>query len=245
MKAVILAAGKGTRLKPYSDILPKPLMPIELDETGAFRTILERLVLQIKRAGVTDIVIVVNYKADMIMEAMGDGSRLGLRIAYVHQSVLDGNGGAFYRAQELVRGHDTIITDSDNLVSDDDVFVSMRTRHELSQAAVTVGVCNVRDVRKFAIVKTDAEGRAIDIFEKPESASGWGTLAKSGLMILSSEIGGLDRSISVAPNGEYTTTQIVKYCIEQKKRVELFEITSGFKDIGTWNEYVPVFKARM
>ena len=83
MKAVILAAGKGTRLQPYSAILPKPLMPIELDENGGFRSILERLVLQIMRSGVSEIVIAVNYKAAMIMEALGDGASMGVRISWV------------------------------------------------------------------------------------------------------------------------------------------------------------------
>ncbi len=245
MKAVILAAGKGTRLKPYSEILPKPLMPIELDANGGFRTIIERLVAQIVAAGVTEIVVAVNYKAAMIMEALGDGESLGAKISYVHQSKLDGNAGAFYRAAHLVKGDDVIVTDSDNLISDDAVFRKMRERHEREKAAVTVGVCRVTDVRKFAIVKTDAAGKPVDIFEKPESADGWGNLAKSGLMILSAETAALDPSVSVAPNGEFTTTQIIKHCIDAGRKVSLHDIEGGFKDIGTWAEYVPVFKSKL
>ncbi|MCX7024396.1 MAG: nucleotidyltransferase family protein [Spirochaetes bacterium] len=245
MNAVILAAGKGTRLKPYSDILPKPLMPIELDASGGFRTIIERLVSQIVAAGVTGIVVAVNYKAAMIMEALGDGEALGARIAYVHQSVLDGNAGAFHRARHFVRGDDVIVTDSDNLISDDAVFRKMRELHERERPAVTVGVCRVDDVRKFAIVKMDASGKAVDIFEKPQSAEGWGNLAKSGLMILSAETAALDPSAYVAPNGEYTTTQIIKHCIDAGKKVSLFDIEGGFKDIGTWGEYLPVLRAAL
>ncbi|NCA76748.1 MAG: nucleotidyltransferase family protein [Alphaproteobacteria bacterium] len=76
MKAVILAGGKGTRLKPYTSVIPKPLVPV------GERAILEILVTRLKKAGVDEIYICLNHFAEIIMAFFGDGSRFGLRINY-------------------------------------------------------------------------------------------------------------------------------------------------------------------
>jgi len=242
MKAVILAAGRGSRLAPYSEILPKPLMPVTVDGTGAFVPIIDLLIAQISRAGVDGIVVAVNYLAEMIVRHLGDGSRFGLPISYVYQEQLDGNAGAFYRAQSLVRGQDVIVTDSDNYLDDAEVFTAMAERHRSSGAACTVAVSRVENIRKFAIIKTGARGEAVDIFEKPEDRGVWGNLAKSGMMILSAELASEDKSIALTPQGEYTTTAIIKHCLATGKPVELFELSGGFNDIGTWPEYLSVLK---
>jgi mannose-1-phosphate guanylyltransferase/mannose-1-phosphate guanylyltransferase/phosphomannomutase len=237
VKAVILAAGKGSRLLPYSQIIPKPLMPIGKDASGAFVPIIDQLIRQIRRAGVTEIVVVVNYLAESILRHLQDGNQLGVKIAYVYQGELDGNGGAFYRAQHLVAGDDVIITDADNFLSDDAVFEQMVMRHRATKAELTVGVCHVDNPSKFAIIKTDSTGKPTGIFEKPTDHKEWGTLAKSGMMVLSAALAALPRDISLAPSGEYTTTGIVQHCLTTGKRIELFDIAAGFRDIGTWNEY--------
>lgn len=237
MKAVILAAGRGTRLLPYSSILPKPLMPIERDASGAFRPIIDKLIQQIKRAGVDEIAVVVQYKAAMIMEYLQDGASHGVRISYAYQGELDGNAGAFYRARHLVAGDDVIVTDSDNYFSNDSIFADLAAMHARTAPAVTVGVSRVSVPSKFAIIRTDPSGKAQDIFEKPKDDPSWGNLAKSGMMILSREVAAMDREIALSPNGEYTTTQIIKYCLGAGEPVSLFDIADGFHDIGTWDEY--------
>lgn len=245
MKAVILAAGRGTRLAPYSDILPKPLMPVALDANGAFVPIIDRLVAQIRAAGVDGIVVAVNYLSDLIVRHLGDGSRFGVPISYVFQEALDGNAGAFYRAQAQVSGHDVIVTDADNYLGDDAVFADLAGALRSSGAACAVAVSRVKDVRKFAIIKTDAAGRPVDIFEKPQDEAEWGNLAKSGMMALSAELAAMDKAISIAPNGEYTTTGIIKHCLSAGKKVVLHEISTGFNDIGTWPEYLSVLRRNL
>jgi dTDP-glucose pyrophosphorylase len=242
MKAVILAAGRGTRLLPYSNILPKPLMPIELNEDGSFKPIVDKLISQIRLAGVSDIVLVVNYKAELILQHLQDGSALGVRVSYVYQGLLDGNAGAFYRAQHLIGGEEAIVTDCDNYLSYDKVFVEMADLHRKTRAAVTVGVCEVENPSKYAILKTDKDGKPVDIFEKPKDDPSWGNLAKSGMMIFSNELASMDKSISLTNKGEYTTTQIIKHCLMKGLPVELYRIKAGFHDIGTWDEYLPIVR---
>ena len=245
MKAVILAAGRGSRLQPYSDFLPKALMPIGISPAGSFETIIEKLIRQIRRAGIEEIVVVMNYRAEAIMHCLGDGAAYSTRISYVFQDKLDGNAGAFYRAQHLVAGSPVLVTDCDNDITDDDLFAAMRAAHANSGAACTVAVCEVEDVTKFAIIKTNADGKPVDIYEKPADAKTWGTLAKSGMMIFSAELVGLDRSISKSPAGDFTTTAIIKYCLEHDLLVLLHRIETGFHDIGTWSEYLPILRDRL
>lgn len=77
MRAVILAGGKGTRLKPYTTLIPKPLVPL-----GGKYSILEIIILQLRRAGFTDITLAVNHLSNLIMAYFGDGARLGVRLDY-------------------------------------------------------------------------------------------------------------------------------------------------------------------
>ena len=240
MKAVILAAGIGSRLLPYSRIVPKPLMPVEVNKDGSFRTIIERIIGQIVLAGISEILIVINYSGEMIKEYIGSGH--GCRIRYVVQEKLDGNAGAFYCAQPYLADDDVLVTDCDNFFTDSAVFLKMKKEHQVGQE-ITVGVSKVRDIAKYAIIKLDKKGKPIDIYEKPTDEKTWGSLAKSGAMIFSGKISQLDKSISKAANGEYTTTQIVKYCIDNNFKAGLARIS--FTDIGTWDEYVKLLKKNL
>jgi NDP-sugar pyrophosphorylase family protein len=254
MKAVILAAGKGSRLLPYSKIMPKALMPIELNSDNSFRSVIERLIFQIVSAKITDIFIVVNYKADLIKCLLNDGSDYNCRIKYVFQDVLDGNAGAFYRCQNLIGDEDVLIADCDNYFPENDFIKEMVKKHKLNKTDITFNVARVKDISKFAIIKEDGELNPIDIIEKPRD-SDFGNLAKGGIIILSNRLSKLDKSISKIDKSIsktdslelYTTTQIVKYCIQNKSKykMQLCLTPQGFNDIGTWEEYIPLFKKNL
>lgn len=236
MIAVILAAGKGTRLMPYTRLVPKPLVPISLDDKKRFITIIEKIILQLVLAGIKKIIIVVNYKGDMIKNYVGDGSNYGAAIEYRVQKVLDGNAGAFYQAQDLIE-EDVLVTDCDNFFFDNQVFQKIADEFYSKKSDLTVGVSYVKNYKKYAIIKTKHK-KPVDIIEKPEDQE-FGNLAKSGLLILKKEIALLNKKISKI-NNEYTTTQIIKYCLENGYDVNLFNLK--FSDIGTWEEYIALFK---
>lgn len=87
MKAVVLAGGKGTRLAPYTQILPKPLMPI------GDMPILAMLLRQMQRAGIDEVILTVGHLADLLESYFGDGSKFGLRLTYSHEKVPLGTAG--------------------------------------------------------------------------------------------------------------------------------------------------------
>lgn len=247
MKAVILAAGVGSRLAPYTDILPKPLMPITKD-SGRLISIVELLIKQIREAGISDIIMIVNYRAEMIQHYLGDGARLGVSLTYRTQEVLDGNAGAYYRAQDLIGPDEHVfLTDCDNFLSDDTCIAGLVQSHLGSDAAITVGSFPVENIEKYAIIRTDEHGAPVGIFEKPakETQGIWGNLAKSGMLMLSPEVAHLDRSISRVPQGEYTTTGIIAHGISVGMKVSLFPIACSFVDIGTWGDYLRVLASQL
>ena len=97
MQAVILAGGRGERLKPLTDAVPKPLVPV------AGRPFLDFLVLYLKKRGIADIILLTGYLADMIERHVGDGSRFGVRIRCSREETPLGTGGALKKAVPLLR----------------------------------------------------------------------------------------------------------------------------------------------
>jgi mannose-1-phosphate guanylyltransferase len=246
VKAVILAAGIGSRLAPYTDIIPKALMPISLDESGKFRSILEQLIYQISLSGITEVILVVNYKAEVIKSYLGDGERFRIKLIYVEQEVLDGNGGAYYRAQKYIEpGEAVFITDCDNFLSDDTCIKQFIKFHLDQKYDISVGTFPVKDITKYAIIRVDVNGNPVDIFEKPSDREIWGNTAKSGMLILGPELAQSSREISRTPDNEFTTTMIISHAIQEDKQTGLFPIECEFTDIGTWKDYIRIFKGQL
>ena len=110
MKAVILAAGKGTRMGSLTDELPKPMLPVE------GKTILEHIISGIAAQGVREFCLITGWKAEFIEQHFGDGSPLGLSISYARQEVQDGTGKAPELAKRFVGDDPFLLTYGDILV---------------------------------------------------------------------------------------------------------------------------------
>ena len=109
-KAMILAAGLGTRLRPLTDTTPKPLLPV-----GGTPLILWNLLL-LRASGIRDVMINLHYLGDMIEETLGDGSRWGMQIAYSYETVLLGTGGGLKAAEEFFEGDSFLVMNGDTLI---------------------------------------------------------------------------------------------------------------------------------
>ena len=144
MKAVILAAGKGTRMGALTEELPKPMLPVE------GKPILEHIISGITAQGVREVCLIVGWKAEVIREYFGDGSMLGIEINYAVQEVQDGTGKAPELAKRFVGDDSFLLTYGDILVRAD-TYAQMVARFGEGDFSGLITVTPGEDVRKGAI----------------------------------------------------------------------------------------------
>ena len=234
MKAVVLAAGLGTRLAPYTNGIPKPLVPLSL-EGGQIKVVAERLIEQLKRAGVTQVIFIVNHKKEAIMDYFGNGKRFGLTIFYCFQEELNGDAGGVYLSKDLLDGT-FIVIDADNYYEDADVFKSIVEFHKKSKATATVATTKVQDTRKFAIMKIEKDD-VKDLVEKPLENPKWNNDAKLGIFVFEPEVFKLSQNAALNESGTYSTTRLLKSLADKGKIVKALPVKGYFTDIGTWDSY--------
>ena len=158
MQALILAGGKGTRLYPYTTVLPKPLMPV-----GDY-PILEILLRQLKGAGITEVILAVGYLSHLIEAFFQDGSRLGLKITYSLEEKPLGTAGPISLVLDRLE-EDFLILNGDLLTTMQ--FSNLIQHHKECQAAATIGMYQ-REVKiDFGVIDMDDQGRLAKYTEKP------------------------------------------------------------------------------
>ncbi|MEW5828111.1 MAG: sugar phosphate nucleotidyltransferase [Chloroflexota bacterium] len=157
MKAVVLAGGKGTRLAPYTQILPKPLMPI------GDMPILEILVRQMKRAGIQDIVVTVGHLAELLRSYFKDGSQFGVNISYSLEDQPLGTAGPLSLLDGL--GETFLVTNGDVLTTLP--LAELIAYHRRSGAAATIAM-HARKVRiDYGVIQFDGGHEVTGYIEKP------------------------------------------------------------------------------
>jgi len=156
-RAIVLAGGKGTRLAPYTTVLPKPLMPI------GDMPILEVLIRQLRKAGVLRITLAVGHLSSIMMAYFGNGSSFGVDITYSHEEKPLGTAGPL---SLLAPPEEPFMVMNGDLLTDLD-FVRMAETHERSGSIATIGLYR-RDVKiDLGVIVADDAGKVTDYIEKP------------------------------------------------------------------------------
>jgi len=157
MKAVILAGGKGTRLAPYTTILPKPLMPI------GDMPILEILLRQLKRSGIDEVIITVGHLAELIRAFFQDGTRLGLHISYSFEDHPLGTAGPL----SLLNGLDDtfLVMNGDVLTTLD--FCILIDYHRSHHAIATIAANDRKTRIDFGVIQINQDYEVVGYIEKP------------------------------------------------------------------------------
>lgn len=158
VRAVVLAGGRGTRLEPYTTVLPKPLMPI------GDVSVLEVLIRRFKVHGICQITLAVGYLAELIRAYCRDGSQWGVSIEYSLEEEPLGTAGPLAL---LPRWNETILVVNGDLVTDLD-FTKFSEHHAASNAVATIGVCERRVQLPFGIIEFSSTGNVTGYKEKPE-----------------------------------------------------------------------------
>ena len=162
MKAVILPGGKGERLKPLTDNMPKPMVSI------ITKPIIEFIILRLRECGFYDIAITLGYRGDDIKNHLGDGKDLGVKISYYVEESPLGTAGGVKNARDFLT-EDFLVVSGDAFTELD--FKEFFLYHKQKGAIATLAVKEVDDIKGFGVVKTDTDGRIIEFLEKPESSA--------------------------------------------------------------------------
>ncbi|MBX3278889.1 MAG: NDP-sugar synthase [Acidobacteria bacterium] len=179
MQALILAGGKGTKLRPLTIHTPKPVVPV------VNRPFLLYQVDLLKRAGIKDIILSLSYQPGKIEEILADGQDFGVRIRYAHEPLPLGTAGAYRNASEFI-DRTAVVLNGDILTSLD--LNSAISFHQEKNSAATIVATPVENPAGFGLVETDADGRVIKFREKPRPEEITVNTVNAGLYILEPEI---------------------------------------------------------
>ncbi|MGH7504576.1 MAG: sugar phosphate nucleotidyltransferase, partial [Longimicrobiales bacterium] len=180
MKAVIMAGGFGTRLKPLTIHRPKPMVPV------ANRPMMEHIVELLKRHGVTEMVSILYFQPDHITSHFGDGSAFGVRMEYVTAEADYGTAGAVRNAWDLIAGERVVVISGD-VLTDFDLGVAVRD-HERWGAEATIALTSVENPLAYGIVIVErSTGRIERFLEKPTWGEVFSDTINTGIYILEPE----------------------------------------------------------
>jgi len=217
-RAVILAGGRGTRLRPYTVVLPKPLMPI-----GDF-PILEVIVRQLARAGFDHVTMAVNHQAELIRAFFQDGAKWGLRIDYSLEDRPLGTMGplrliADLPAHFLVMNGD-VLTDLD--------FAALFEAHVASGAIFTVSSSAREEIIDYGVLESDRNGELVGFREKPRSRYE----VSMGVYVLDARV------LTYIPKDRlYGFDHLMLDLIAAKERVAVRRYDGYWLDIGRPDDY--------
>ena len=217
--ALVLAGGRGTRLQPVTNSIPKPMVDV------AGRPILERIVTHLVGFGINRIILATGYMGEVIEAHFGDGTQFGCSIDYLRENPERplGTGGplAFLSDVEPGIAAPVLVLNGD-LVTQFDVG-SLLQHHDLSGAVATIGVVAYAHEVPFGVLTTSASGAVMAITEKPLR-----------LEIVSAGIYALQPSVLASiPRGEYQPiTRILSQCIERGQRVLTWDCEQDWIDVG-------------
>ena len=159
MQALILAGGKGTRLRPLTVYTPKPIVPLVNRPFLLFQ-------LEILRAaGITDITLSLSYQPDKIEHLLGDGSDHGVNLRYITEPSPMGTGGAYKFAADAIR--DTTVVFNGDILTDTDIG-KMIESHSAKNAEATIALTPVENPAGYGLVQTGKDGKVLRFVEKPK-----------------------------------------------------------------------------
>jgi len=218
MRAVVLAGGKGRRLAPYTHIIPKPLMPI------GDMPILEILLRQMKRAGITDVVLTVGHLAELLQLFFQDGSRLGLNISYSFEDCPLGTAGPL----AMVGGLDEtfLVTNGDVLTTLD--LSALIAFHHAEGAAATIASHKRKVNIDLGVIQCNGDHRVTGYLEKPS----YDYLVSMGIYVFD------PRVLSYIPQNAYLDfPDLVHRLIAAGEKVSGYVFDGYWEDLGRPDDY--------
>lgn len=219
-KAVILAAGRGTRMKELTDDIPKPMVKVK----GT--PILESIVRGLVSNGITDVLIIVGYRKEVITEYFESGDSVGCRVSYIEQVIQDGTGRVVELAKDFA-GEDPF------LLSYGDILVPPSAYAPLVAFDNVDGKLTVKideDVRKGGAVFIE-DGMVTNLIEKPKEDEPTSPYYNAGIYVFSPVIFEYTARLELSPRGEYELTDAIAAQVRDGLKIEAVELKGDWADV--------------
>ncbi|PHS38961.1 MAG: mannose-1-phosphate guanyltransferase [Sulfurovum sp.] len=225
MKAVVMAGGFGTRIQPLTNSRPKPMLPV------VNRPMMENTMITLRDLGITDFIVLLYFKPEVIQDYFGDGSKFGMNITYVVPDDDYGTAGAVKLAQEHIADDNFIIISGD-LVTDFD-FQKIFDYHKEKGSKLTITLTSVENPLEFGVVIANEEGKIEKFLEKPSWGEVFSDTINTGIYIIEPEI------LDYIPKGDNFDFAKDLFPLLMKEGVELIAgNASGYwRDVGNPDSY--------
>lgn len=221
-KAVLLAAGRGTRMRELTADLPKPMIEVR------GKPVLQHIVEGLRDAGVGKFLIVVGYRADAVQNFFGDGSRYKIDIQYSTQTTQDGTG----RVVDLARN---FVNDSAFILAYGDILVAPENYKRIVDLAddieALISVTRGEDVSKGGAVFLNERMELVDLREKSKPGEATSPWYNAGLYAFRQSIFEFTAKLKPSPRGEYELTDAIRELAQSGKKVKALELTGEWADV--------------
>ncbi len=221
-KAVLLAAGRGTRMRELTLDLPKPMIPVR------GRPILSHITSGLLAAGVTDFLIIVGYRADVVRDFFGDGSAHGFRVQYATQVTQDGTGRVVELARDFA-GDEAFVLSYGDILVDPVNYRSLVTMTADEEALLTVKRAD--DVSQGGAVFVNDRFDLIDLREKPKPGELTSRWYNAGIYAFRPGIFAFTSRLERSPRGEFELTDAIRELAQSGGRVHCLELTGEWADV--------------
>lgn len=221
-KAVLLAAGRGTRMRDLTASLPKPMLEVR------GKPVLQHIVEALRDNGLTELLVIVGWRAEVVKEHFGNGSQLGLSVRYETQTVQDGTGRVVALARDFV-GNDPF------LLSYGDILVAPQNYRDICAAIdgaeAVISVKRSDDVSQGGAVFVNDKFELTDLREKPKSGEPTSPWYNAGIYAFRRSIFDYIAKLEPSPRGEYELTDAIRNLAISGNRVRAIEIAGDWADV--------------
>ncbi len=228
MKAVIMAGGFGTRLRPLTCNIPKPMVPV------MNKPMMHHIVDLLREHGITEIVSTLFYQPEIIKKYFGDGSKFGVRMSYFEADEDFGTAGSVKNAGEVLSGflNERFIVISGDVLTDIDLTAAVQF-HVSKGSKASIVLSHAVNPLQFGVVITDDENRITRFLEKPSWGEVFSDTINTGIYIIEPEVLAM-----MEPKVEYDWSQkIFPRMLREKQPLYGYISDSYWRDIGNLNEY--------
>ncbi|MGI9086768.1 MAG: sugar phosphate nucleotidyltransferase [Chthoniobacterales bacterium] len=221
-KGVLLAAGRGTRMRDLTSDLPKPMLRVQ------GKPILQHIIEGMRAAGVHDFLIVVGWRAEVVREFFGDGAQFDASVAYVNQVVQDGTGKVVELAQNFCGADPFLLSYGDILL--DPAHYRLLVRPVQDVEAI-ISVKRSDDVSKGGAVFVNEKFEMIDLREKPQPGEPTSPWYNAGVYAFRPSIFEFTARLQKSPRGEFELTDAIRDLALGNNKVQAVEITGDWADV--------------